>query len=118
MEERAQQQLKPALLLVVVLGPLLLAGIFQLVKAGGYLTQHGDSTFPESAVVQTGIWAHETGRIYPGLNEAPYTPAPYGPLFYVALAGLAKVVGGSFDRLVIAGRVLTFAGFLLVAVGA
>lgn len=102
------------LLLAVLLGPLLLAGACQLAKGTTGLFAKGDNTFPESAVVQTAIWAKQTGRIYPGLDASPYTPAPYGPLFYVGLTVLAKAGNFNFDGLLVAGRVLSFAVYLLV----
>src|SRR5689334_9415276 len=104
------------LLLAVLLGPLLLAGACQLAKGTTGLFAKGDNTFPESAVVQTAIWAKQTGRIYPGLDASPYTPAPYGPLFYVGLTVLAKAGNFNFDGLLVAGRVLSFAVYLLFVI--
>jgi hypothetical protein len=104
-------------LLLWLIGPLLIAGLCQLVRAGQYLFFQGDSTFPEGAVVQTALWAKASGQIYPNLDQSPFTPAPYGPLFYAGLTALAKV-GGDFERLLVIGRVIVLAAFLLLAFAA
>lgn len=105
-------------MLAVLLGPLLLAGACQVAKGGTGLLAKGDNTFPESAVVQTAIWAKDSGRIYPALDTSPYTPAPYGPLFYVGLTVLAKAGSFDFDGLLVAGRAFSFVVYLLVVVAA
>src|SRR5262245_18930139 len=106
----------PSILGLVLLGTLLLADVSQLIKASQYLVFHGDNTYPESAVVQTALWARDSGRIYPELYLSPYTPAPYGPLFYVGLTAAAKITGAGFDSLLILGRAIVFACFLLLAI--
>lgn len=100
---------------MVLLAPLLLAGACQLAKAGQSLFFCGDNTFPESAVVQTAEWSRDTGRIYPALQHSPYTPAPYGPLFYLVLSGLARSTHAQFDQLMVSGRILALVCFLLLA---
>jgi hypothetical protein len=114
MSEKPGARTSGKLLLLLLFGPLLLAGLCQIAKVGQYLFFHGDSTFPESAVVQTALWAKASGRIYPALDQSPYTPAPYGPLFYVSLTGVAKAVGGNVDRLLVTGRLITVLAFLLL----
>jgi hypothetical protein len=106
------------LFLLLILGPLFIAGLCQLTKAGQYLFFRGDSTFPESAVAQTALWAKDSGRLYPALDQSPYTPAPYGPLFYVALSGLAKLGASNLDRLLIVARLAALSAFLLVVFAA
>ena len=73
---------------------------------------HADSTYPESAVVHNAMLAVQDGHLYRSWHEEPFTPAPYGPLYYALLASIAKI--GSLDhiQLLIAGRILTFAAFL------
>jgi hypothetical protein len=114
MREKPSEPSSGNLVLLLLFGPLLLAGLCQLAKAGQYLLFHGDSTFPESAVAQTALWAKASGRIYPALEQTPYTPAPYGPLFYAGLTTVAKVIGGDIDRLLVVGRLATFSAFLLL----
>ena len=106
------------LFLLVVLGPLVIAGLCQLGKAGQYLFFRGDTTFPESAVVQTALWAKDSGRLYPALDQSPYTPAPYGPLFYATLTGFAKLGAGNLDRLLILSRLSALSAFLLLVFAA
>jgi hypothetical protein len=114
MSEKPGERTSGKLLLLFLFGPLLLAGLCQIAKVGQYLFFHGDTTFPESAVAQTALWAKSTGRIYPALDQSPYTPAPYGPLFYTSLTAVAKTVGGDVDRLLVIGRLITVAAFLLL----
>jgi hypothetical protein len=114
MREKPSEPSSGKLVVLLLFGPLLIAGLCQLAKAGQYLFFHGDTTFPESAVAQTALWAKASGRIYPALEQTPYTPAPYGPLFYVGLTAVAKVIGGDIDRLLFVGRALTFSAFLLL----
>src|SRR5215475_9260472 len=113
MSEKAGERTS-GILLLLLFGPLLLAGLCQIAKIGQYVFFHGDSTFPESAVVQTALWAKASGKIYPALDQSPYTPAPYGPLFYTSLTLVAKVAGGDVDRLLAIGRLITVTSFLLL----
>lgn len=106
----------PRLRAIIVLAPLLLAGVCQLVKASQSLHFHGDNTFPESAVVQTAEWSRETGRVYPSLAQSPYTPAPYGPLFYLSLSTLARTTNAGFDQIMFYGRAIVLISFLLLPV--
>lgn len=117
-EHRIEKSLSSKLLLTAVLAPLLLAGAMQLGKAARSVAASGDNTYPESAVVQTAIWAKTSGRIYPSLDSSPYTPAPYGPLFYVALTGLAKLGKFNFDSLLVAGRVVSLTFYMLIVIAA
>jgi hypothetical protein len=98
------------------MAPMVLASACQLVKAGQSLCFRGDNTFPESAVVQTAEWSKVSGRVYPSLDQSPYTAAPYGPLFYLSLSALARATTASFDQLMISGRVIVLVSFLLLPV--
>ncbi len=106
----------PKFFAFILLAPLLLAGVCQLVKAGQSLFFHGDNTFPEGAVVQTAVWSRESGRVYPSLQSSPYTPAPYGPLFYMSLSAVARSTSAGFDGLLIFGRVVVLISFLLLPI--
>lgn len=99
---------------MILLVPLLLAGVCQLFKAGQALSFRGDNTFPESAVVQTAEWSRDTGRLYPPLATSPYTPAPYGPLFYMTLSALARLSHLGFDQLMVTARGIVLVCFLLL----
>ena len=76
---------------------------------------HGNTTYPESAVVQNALLAAHDGHLYRPLTQAPFTPTLYGPLYYGVLAAIARV--GSLDHqgLLEAGRTLSFAAFLGIA---
>ena len=113
-ENSLQLSASPRLLAIIVLTPLLLGGVCQLVKAGESLRFRGDNTFPESAVVQTAEWSRETGRVYPSLAQSPYTPAPYGPLFYLSLSTFARAANAGFDQIMTSGRVVVLLSFLVL----
>jgi hypothetical protein len=115
-EQLSQLSATPRLLTIVLLAPLVLASICQIVKAGQSLHFRGDNTFPESAVVQTAEWSKDTGRVYPSLDHSPYTPAPYGPLFYLGLSAFARSTHANFDQLMTAGRMVILISFLLLPV--
>jgi len=72
---------------------------------------HGNTTYPESAIVQNALLAAQDGHLYRPLTAPPYTPAAYGPFYYGVLAAIARV--GSLDHqgLLEAGRLVSFAGF-------
>lgn len=117
-ENKLATSLAEKLLLISVLAPLFLGGAMQLGKAVQNVASKGDNTYPESAVVQTAMWAKTSGRIYPALDRSPYTPAPYGPLFYVALTALARLGNLNFYSLLIAGRTVSLAVYLLIVAAA
>jgi hypothetical protein len=105
-------------LLLILLSLLGIAGACQILHVAHSVGMRGDTTYPESAVVQTALWARDSGHIYPGLNEPPYTPAPYGPVFYEYLASLARFTHAGFDRLLVLGRGVSVACFFFLLIGA
>lgn len=118
LDQKSVRSPSSKLLLALVLAPLLLAGAIQLGKVAQSVTIQGDNTYPEGAVVQTAMWAKTSGQIYPALDGSPYTPAPYGPLFYVALTSLAKLGNMNFGTLLVSGRLLSLLVYLLIVVAA
>jgi len=71
-----------------------------------------DTTHPESTIVQTAQWMTQSGHIYPALTAPPYTPAPYGPLFYLGLAGASRVTNDALELRMLL-RTIAFASYLL-----
>jgi hypothetical protein len=94
----------------VVSGCALLPPAWRQIKA------RADVTYPESAVAYNAQLAARTGHIYPPISQPPYTPALYGPAFYLALSTIARRTG-DLDALLIAGRALSFACFWLTIGG-
>lgn len=74
-----------------------------------------DTTHPESALVQIGLWAEQTGRLYPALATPPYTPAPHGPAYYESLKFLAHGSHGQWRVLAVRARLLTLCAFFVCA---
>ncbi len=73
---------------------------------------HHDVIYPEAADVQLALWTAQTGRVFPPLQRPPFTPAIYGPLFYLALAALARPFHFSLHALLLAGRLGSLAAYL------
>ena len=101
-----------------VLLALLLAGVgFFLWRSFFWLFYAGDNMHPEAAGVQLSLWAAKAGHIYSDPGKPPYTPAAYGPLFYITLGTIARLAGLTrFDDLLLVGRLLVFACFLGIPV--
>jgi hypothetical protein len=80
------------------------------------INNNGDTTHPESSTVQTAQWAAQSSRIYPELWASPYTPALYGPLFYVGVAVAGRATNGDLHEIRLLLRSIAFACFLLTGV--
>ncbi len=102
-----------ALLQWVLPAALLACAATNVVRAIRAIPSASDTTYPESAVIETAHWAWQSHRIYPSLVRPPYTPAPYGPLFYLGLAAVGKALHGDNYAIRIALRSLVFASYLL-----
>ena len=77
---------------------------------------HGDLTGSESVNPFISILAVRTGHLYHPLSAPPYTPQPFGPLFYLAGAGIARLSNLDLDATLRLARTLDFACLLLCAV--
>jgi hypothetical protein len=75
-----------------------------------------DTTYPESSLVQIGLWAAQSGHLYPSLANAPFTPAPHGPAYYILLRGLAAAAPSDFDSLAHTARLISFLAFALTCI--
>jgi hypothetical protein len=82
------------------------------------IAAHADVTYPEAAVAYNAHLAAHTGRVYPPISQPPYTPAVYGPAYYLGLAGVARAGTLDLDELQLAGRALSLLAFGLVIAGA
>ena len=104
----------PGWLLGVLLVLTFLGGAASLWKSFQLLSHQGDNTYPESTVVQIGLWAAQSGRLYPSLEQSPFTPAPYAPLLYLSVAGLARLGWWDFLDLLRAGRLMVLVCFVIL----
>lgn len=75
-----------------------------------------DVTHPESASVWAAQLAAKSGRLYPALDRAPYTVAPYGPLFYLGLEAAARLSGVHLRYVRLGYRMFVFGCYLLLPV--
>jgi hypothetical protein len=103
----------PALALLC-LTAYLAAGAFAVtVTSAGMIRRLDENTYPESPNIYEGIRTVRTGRLYFSLSDAPYVLQPYGPLFYVITAGIAKAAHLDVDVVAIRGRMMALACFVL-----
>jgi hypothetical protein len=78
------------------------------------ISTRADTSYPESALVQTARLASDSGRLYPGLDTPPYTPAPYGSIFYLVLAEAGKVCKGDAFETRLLLRSIVFCSYMLL----
>jgi hypothetical protein len=86
-----------------------------LVGAAKSIPFHGDLTGAESVNPFVSILAVRSGHLYHPISAPPYTPQPFGPLFYMAGAGIARLSGLDIDATLRGGRTLDFGCLLLCA---
>ncbi len=97
---------------------LILAGIFSfgayriLTSNASRLMLHRDVIYPESAGIELALRAARTGHIYPHFQTPPFTPAIYGPGYYLAFATVARALHFGFFRLLVFARFGSFLAFL------
>jgi len=87
-----------------------------IVSAVRLIPLKADVTNPESANL-AGPVAGPSAPLYPDINQPPYTPSPYGPLFYSTVKFMAHATGNQIERVRTACRVFVFVMFLLLPVG-
>ena len=77
--------------------------------------KHADTSYPESAVVQTSLLLAKTGHFYADPANPPYTVAPFGPLYYIGVAALARISHLDFWATQYSARVASFLSYLFLA---
>lgn len=102
-----------SLLLYCIVGSLL-----TVVGAARAIPSSGDLTGGEAVNPFLGNLVARTGQLYHSMSAPPYTPEPFGPLFYVASAGVAKWAKLDIDATLRLGRTLDFLCLLLCGVTA
>lgn len=102
-----------SLLLYCIGGSLL-----TVVGAAAVIPVRGDLTGGEAVNPFLATLAARTGQLYHPISAPPYTPEPFGPLFYFANAGVAKWARLDIDATLRLGRTLVFLCLLLCGVTA
>lgn len=74
-----------------------------------------ETSHPEAAVAYHGLKFVQSGKIYPSINEPPYTPVAYMPLYYVLLGIPAKLGHLGLDGVLRVGRTMSVLAYLLIA---
>lgn len=89
-------------------------GALALIRASvSMIGNRWENTYTESPTVYVATHAESSGRIYHSFSSPPYAPQPYGPLFYLLGAGIAKLSGQDIDLTFRHGRILSFSSYLL-----
>jgi hypothetical protein len=73
-----------------------------------------DVTNPESANFASPIAG--SGKLYPDINRPPYTPSPYGPVFYWTVRFTTRLLGDQIEPARTAYRISIFVSFLFLPV--
>lgn len=75
-----------------------------------------ENTYPESVNIYAAIGAARTGRLYSSPSQPPYILQPFGPLYYLINATIARASHLDFDSVRTRTRLLSYGCFLLSAV--
>ncbi|HUN60954.1 MAG TPA: glycosyltransferase family 39 protein [Candidatus Sulfotelmatobacter sp.] len=74
-----------------------------------------DTSIPEGANVYTALRAGATGQLYISYNQRPHVEQPFGPLFYVVMASIARVSHLDVDVTTRRIRTMTYGCYLASA---
>jgi hypothetical protein len=102
------------LLMLALVALLSVSAIFSVATLVACVRHTGDVTSPESAVTTLALNLAHTGRLYSPLDQPPYTPVAYGPVLYLGMAIMAKILQLHFLGLLVAGRLAALLSFLLL----
>ena len=93
-----------------------LLAVIPLVVRANWRAVHAmtDTTYPEASLVQIGLWAAQSGHLYPSLADPPFTPAPHGPAYYELLRLLATPFPRDFQALAVKARLISLLAFTLM----
>ena len=80
------------------------------------LPNQTDNTYPESTNIYAAIQAAQTGHLYAVPSQPPYVLQPFGPLYYVINAAIARASHLNFELIRARARLLTYGCFILSAV--
>jgi hypothetical protein len=92
-----------------------IGSLLTVVGAAKIIRSRGETTGTESVNPYVSILAVQTGHLYHPLSAPPYTPQPFGPLFYLAGAGIARLSGLDIDTTFRLGRAMVVLSLLLCA---
>ena len=92
-----------------------IGSVLTVIGAAKIIPCRGETTGTESVNPYVSILAVQTGHLYHPLPAPPYTPQPFGPLFYLAGAGIARISGLNIDATFRLGRAMVLLSLLLCA---
>ena len=110
----------PSMLALLALLSLLVyctsGAVILTIRSAGKISARQDTINPEGGIAYAAVLAARTGRLYAPLAAPPYTPQPYGPLFYAVNTVIARASHLDVDVTIRRGRLLAFGCFLLCGV--
>ena len=108
-EERNIISSKLPILLIIL---LTISFSFYLIQCSEIMSFPYDLDYYEGHELRNAVLLSEGTSIYTPLNEPPYVPSTYTPLYSIVAAALIKILGVGF----FAGRFLTFISSLIIGV--
>ena len=78
---------------VLLLSPFVLQATFSLNQDWRLAFVHNDTTYPEGASIYAFLYPLRTDHLYAAPFQYPWNVQLYGPLFYIAGASIAWLVG-------------------------
>lgn len=96
---------------LLCLATLLICASVLFIQSFLRIPQWSDTTIPEGSIVYTAQAVFGANHVYRDYREPPYATSPYGPLYYVAVGSVGKILGGSIRATYLAGRSLSLACF-------
>ena len=97
---------------ILLIGLLTLSFLFYLIQCSAIMSFPYDLEYYEGHELRNAVLLSEGTSIYTSLNEPPYVPSTYTPLYSIVAAALIKIFGVGF----FAGRFLTFIASLIIGV--
>ncbi len=109
---REERNIISSKLPIILFGFLVLSFLFYTIHCSAIILFPYDLDYYEGHELRNAVLLSEGNSIYTSLNEPPYVPSTYTPLYSIVAAALIKIFGVGF----FAGRFLTFIASLIIGV--
>jgi hypothetical protein len=91
----------------------LLGAVMISVGGGNAISSQNENTYPENTVIYAAVHAAQTGHLYSSPSLPPFVLQPFGPLYYLINATIARVSHFDFGLIRTSARLLTYSCYLL-----
>ncbi len=109
---RKERNIISSKLPILLIGLLTLSFLFYLIHCSAIISFPYDLDYYEGHELRNAVLLNEGNSIYTSLDEPPYVPSTYTPLYSIVAAALIKIFGVGFFT----GRSLTFIASLIIGV--